>query len=309
MNIEAFYKQQIEAWPTAAENYGQLKSVVSKSIDFEGFKIDVQFNPERIRSTAAKVDSDSIGKRPCFLCAENRPEAQQTLDYQGKYSILVNPYPVAERHLTIPENCHQDQKIEGRIGDMLALAADLNDYTLLYNGPKSGASAPDHFHFQAIKRNIMPFERDFRNFRGKTLIKSENEGNILNMRNYLRKVFIFESKNPAWIEEKFNILVEAMRKIFPSEPEPGMNILLWNDGETRCLSVFPRSRHRPRQFFQEGGAQIMISPGAVDMAGTLITARQADFDRIDALLLADIFEQVSIDDDAEQGIVSALFLP
>jgi len=306
MNISAFFDDQLKNWDLARQNFSKLQSRDCKTLVFTGFSTLVQFNSERIRSTNAHVDKKSIESRACFLCGKNRPPEQKTLEFPPNYAILVNPYPIFDRHLTIPDIEHRDQKIEGRIDDMLDLAKELQDFTVLYNGPKSGASAPDHFHFQAVPKGLLPFEKDLKVFGGKTLISGSENGNIWYLRDYLRKVFVFESKNIDFIKAKFAVLYDQLAKFFPDAVEPGLNITAWFEGETCCLSVFPRSKHRPCQFFVEGAEKTLISPGAVDMAGVIITARKEDFDKVNESLISDIFSQVSINEEQEKIIYEKL---
>ena len=147
--IAGFFETQLAAWPMAAANFEALGGVKVKELDVNGMPFKVQFNPARMASSGAKVDAASLKARPCFLCEKNRPEVQIGIEWNDRYTILVNPFPIFHRHLTIPDTSHTDQLIAGRIADMMGLAAELNGYTVFYNGPRCGASAPDHMHFQA----------------------------------------------------------------------------------------------------------------------------------------------------------------
>ena len=119
----------------------------------------VQFNPGRYISTSAKVDEKSINDRKCFLCPANLPEEQKGILYEEEYLILGNPFPIFPEHFTIPNINHVPQQIKNNFPLMLKLTKDLSKhYVVLYNGPKCGASAPDHFHFQAGTKNFMPIE-------------------------------------------------------------------------------------------------------------------------------------------------------
>ena len=147
--VDAFLQEQLAEWEQARNNFAALSGVKVKEVDIDGMTVKVQFNPARIVSSAAKVDAKSLKERKCFLCAANRPAVQRGIEWGGHYTILINPFPIFPRHLTIPDNNHVDQLISGRIADMVSLAGDLKGYTVFYNGPKCGASAPDHMHFQA----------------------------------------------------------------------------------------------------------------------------------------------------------------
>jgi hypothetical protein len=300
--IEQLFQEQLQDWPLIAKNYLDLQQALWKDIAFEGFEIKIQFNPERIRSSGAKVDSPSIQQRPCFLCGENRPPKQKGLDYPPHYSILINPYPIFPRHLTIPDTRHVPQQIQGRLNDFLALAQDLPDYTLLYNGPKSGASAPDHFHFQAGNRGFLPVENDIHSFPGKKLLKQDVSGNIYYMENYLRQCFVYESNHEEWLLARFNQLTQLLQAGQPMEEEPMLNLIGWKEENQWQLIVFPRKQHRPRQFYETGDNQLLLSPGVVDFGGVLVVPRKEDFDKIDKDLLIDIYSQLTLSDEATRNI-------
>lgn len=150
---------QLASWETARNNYAALSGVRVKELNVNGILYKVQFNPARIVSSGAKVDAKSILERKCFLCPANLPPVQKGIPFGGHYNILVNPFPIFPRHLTVPELAHTPQRIATRFTDMLELAEALTDYTIFYNGPKCGASAPDHAHFQAGNKGFMPIER------------------------------------------------------------------------------------------------------------------------------------------------------
>ncbi|MBP1666155.1 MAG: SpoIID/LytB domain protein, partial [Bacteroidetes bacterium] len=159
--INGFFKTQLSEWELAADNYRQLERIKTRHMTFPGFEILVQFNPERMASSSAKVDAKSIRSRPCFLCEKNRPPEQRGFRFESDFTLLVNPFPIFSRHLTIPSDQHTDQRIRYNFGKMLSLAEALPDYVIFYNGPECGASAPDHFHFQAGNIGFLPVEKDF----------------------------------------------------------------------------------------------------------------------------------------------------
>src|ERR1035437_1866816 len=152
---------QKKDWDLARKNYDGLKKVKVKTFDFGHYKIEIQFNPERIVSSSAKVDAKSIEARPCFLCQKNLPPQQRGLAFDDDFIVLVNPFPIFPEHLTIPSIAHTDQRILGNFGSMLDLAEKLTDFVIFYNGPKCGASAPDHLHFQAGNKGFLPIEKDY----------------------------------------------------------------------------------------------------------------------------------------------------
>ena len=91
--------QQKETWDLARKNFKGLNRIQTNHFNFDHFNITVQFNPERIRSSAAKTDAKSIAERPCFLCLKNLPAEQKGIVFQNKYLILTNPYPIFPVHL------------------------------------------------------------------------------------------------------------------------------------------------------------------------------------------------------------------
>lgn len=268
--IVALFDHQLQSWPLAVENYDALKKIRIKSFNFGAYNIKVQFNPARAVSSLAKVDAKTIEKRPCFLCAANRPAEQEGIDFKGKYDILVNPFPICDKHLTIALKEHLPQEIKPYFEDMLELAEAMPDFLMLYNGPQSGASAPDHFHFQA--GNIDFFDNQIDIFQ---------EGLI--------EKFTIESADKKDIEEKFNELYAALQV---DDEEPMMNLFCQFKPEGWALTIYPRKKHRPEQYYDEGIRQIMISPGAIDMTGVLIVAREEDFEKITKEDIKDIFKQV-----------------
>ncbi len=269
--VNQLFEQQTQNWPLAKQNYDALKNIEIKEFDFGTFSIRVQFNPARAVSSLAKLDSKSIEKRPCFLCAANHPAEQEGIEYQGKYDILVNPFPICTKHFTIVSKTHELQTIKGKFSDMVDLAQDLPEYIILYNGPKAGASAPDHFHFQAVNADFFQYPLEF----------SQEE--LIG-----KRICISETKEEAisWFENNIAELQET-------EEEPMMNVFCQFKYNLWFTVIFPRSVHRPTQYFAEGDQQLMVSPGAIDMAGTLVLARETDFERITAADIADIYHQVS----------------
>lgn len=152
--------KQLATWPLAAQNYCALESVRSQSFDLGGCTVHTQFNPARALSSGAKVDARSLRERKCFLCPENLPVEQERLPFGLRYLVLCNPYPIFTEHFTIPSREHAPQRILSRIDDFLELTRRLDRFTLFYNGPRCGASAPDHAHFQAVTRGVMPLDRE-----------------------------------------------------------------------------------------------------------------------------------------------------
>ena len=279
-------------WDLARKNYEGLKKVNVKTFDFDHYKIDIQFNPERIVSSAAKVDTKSIEARPCFLCQKNLPPQQRGLAFNDEYIVLVNPFPIFPEHLTIPSYSHTDQQILGSFGSMLDLAERLNDFVIFYNGPKCGASAPDHLHFQAGNKGFLPIEKDYNNEKCCQLVRQIGNVDLFYWPDYQRGIITLKSNNKAELIECFKNIYIHLHRLAPDETEPMLNILTVFEQDCWVIHIFPRTLHRPGQYFETGEKQIILSPAAVDMGGVFITPREEDFIKITPDVVKDIFEQV-----------------
>jgi ATP adenylyltransferase/5',5'''-P-1,P-4-tetraphosphate phosphorylase II len=293
--VRIFFKEQLEEWYLAAKNYEALKQVKTKTFHYGDFDVKVQFNPARLTSGLAKTDPQSIRERKCFLCPANRPAEQRSLPFGENYLILVNPYPIFPVHLTIPELRHVNQRIHGRFADMLAIAEALPDFVVFYNGPKSGASAPDHMHFQAGNKGFLPLEKDLKFVEKETLFVHKNT-QLYTLKNYLRNIFVLESQKKEDVIDVFE-KIEAMLPLKEGDQEPMMNIVVWYDADTWTTCIMPRQLHRPSCFFAEGEENLLISPGSVDLGGVIITPREKDFEKITAATINTIFKEVCVTDD------------
>lgn len=310
MNISGHARQLIadqqNEWELAGRNYTRLKNVKVRTLAFDGFDLVVQFNPERIRSSAAKVDAKSIESRPCFLCRDNLPAAQRGIPVLNNYLILVNPFPIFPEHLTIPHLSHIDQRIKNKFVEMLEIAKALEDFTVFYNGPKCGASAPDHFHFQAGIKRFLPIERDYKKGSFFHEVKTQNGIDVIRWSEYLRTILTFSGKDKNILSAQFDMLFRELKNLQPDEPEPMLNILTsWEAGRW-TVHIFPRQLHRPWQYFEEGGKQIILSPASVDMGGVLITPRAEDFDKISMEDAQDILAQVCLDESKFNKVISKI---
>ncbi len=299
-------REQIGEWDLAAKNYGSLKNVKIKTFDYGDYHIDIQFNPERIVSSAAKVDTKSIEARPCFLCEKNRPSQQRSLSFNSEYVVLVNPFPIFPEHLTIPNISHTDQRIIGNFGSMLDLAASLDDFVIFYNGPKCGASAPDHLHFQAGIKGFLSIEVDFLNNKCCREVRRIGNITIFHWPNYQRGTISLNGKNKVDLIECFNRVYRKLQILQPDEVEPMLNILaIFEHGEW-IIHIFPRTLHRPAQYFESGEKQLILSPASVDMGGVLITPREEDFIKISKEDVQDIFKQVCLEPQAVIKLINQL---
>ncbi len=297
--LSNFLQNQLPQWELANTNYKALKQVQERTFDFKDFQLRTQFNPARITSTKAKVDSDSIKERACFLCKENRPAEQNNILYGDNFYLLVNPFPIIPQHFTLVKRQHQTQMLMPNLSDMLGMAKLMQGYTLFYNGAKCGASAPDHMHFQAGSRGFMPIDTEYEQLKKThaTIIATVNDAAIRSFQNYLRKQISIESNNENDTIAAVNLVYRNFAKMQPNEAEPMLNVIanFWKGKYT--VHLFPRRLHRPKQYFEQGDKQLLISPGAVDFGGVFSTPRQADFEKVTADDLIDIFQQICVEDD------------
>ena len=285
---------QLKDWELAKSNFEALSLVKTKEIEFDGFAVRVQFNPARIQSSAAKVDTKSIQERKCFLCPQNLPPQQEGIAFGSDYQVLVNPFPIFPQHFTIPTYAHTDQLILERYDDMLHLSQCMDDSVIFYNGPKCGASAPDHAHFQAGNKGFMPLEEDMKKIDRPFVYK--NKGiEVSKIESYLRNGFLIKASDKQQSVEFFNKLYAAL-DIKDGEKEPMLNILAWYDAENKkwLTCVFPRAKHRPSCYFEEGAGNILISPASVDLGGVFITPLEKDFEKITKQDIEQMLSEVCI---------------
>lgn len=290
----------------AAGNFDALANVKVKDLDVDGMHIKVQFNPARIVSSSAKVDAKSLKERKCFLCAANRPEVQTGIEWgpDGKYIILINPFPIFPRHLTIPDQSHVDQLVVDRIADMMDLAAQLDEYTVFYNGPKCGASAPDHMHFQAGNSDFLTIAEALEDAELKTLA-SDGDATLALVDTLPLKVFVIDAADHEAGARLFRRLYDAI-PVPEGEKEPMMNLLCYATPAGERLVVIPRKRHRPSFYGTEGEGCMLISPASVDMGGVFITPRPEDYERVDADVIRKIFDELCLSGDEINAIAEKI---
>lgn len=293
VDINSFINSQLSSWQTAHDNYEALKEVRVKELLVGNVVYKVQFNPARIRSSAAKVDKASLQARKCFLCGDNRPLEQEEVPF-GHYDILINPFPIFPRHLTIPEKEHVPQRILTRFGDMLDLVDYLRDFTLFYNGPKCGASAPDHAHFQAGNKGFMPIEKEWKKYREEVI--SMNGAKLWHVATTPCPCLVIEANIKESAEVLFHLYYHSLT-LNADDEEPMMNILAMKDADSWVVWLFPRKKHRPDCYFAEGDDNILISPASVDMGGVFITPLEKDFNKIQTSDIEQILREVCLSDD------------
>jgi len=306
----SLFEQQLIKWNLLKERYDALNDVKIKEFQFDGFKIKVQYNPGRIKSSSAKTDDVSINNRECFLCIENLPEVQQGILLADKYFLLCNPFPIFPQHFTISSLLHEPQNILDHFEGMLELTKHLSsEYSLIYNGPACGASAPDHFHFQAGSKNFMLIEDDYHQLKNEygNFILEDEELMVTSVDDGLRRFLVIESTEMKKNIKAFKIFHEVYSEISFGSIEPMFNIISTYNAEFGWgLIIFLREKHRPELFFSKGENKILISPAAVDLGGLLIAPREKDFEKINNDLIKTIFTEVSLDDNLFNKLNRAL---
>jgi ATP adenylyltransferase/5',5'''-P-1,P-4-tetraphosphate phosphorylase II len=282
--IDELYRQQSQNWPAFAEALKILQQVESKHLEVKDDQISVQFNPARIRSTAASIDPKVIAKRSCFLCTDNRPVLQQgVLALDSRYSFLVNPFPILSEHLTIVGNVHCPQSLEDSFEDMLRIVAELDErWALLFNGAKAGASAPDHMHFQALPKNLLPIYEKFQKLNEKAEV---TDCNIFSFAS--ASMILLSSENSSEIYTKTLSLIEKL------EDSQLLNVLSWREGPKFYCILMPRTKHRPGCYYTEAKTQFLVSPATIELSGVWVLPREQDFQVVSAEKIAEIVKEVS----------------
>lgn len=303
-SISRFFNRQLEMWEDARHRFRDLKHVEVRQLSDQ---LKVQFNPARIVSTGAKIDKHTLGERPCFLCERNRPKEQMTKQIDDHFQLLVNSFPILPVHFTIPATKHQPQSIYRHYGEMHRLLSLHSELMVFYNGPKCGASAPDHLHFQAGTSGVLPLQTNWQRLsRSLTdVISLTDEEKISVLRDFLVPAFVIISKSEDSDEELFHRLYRSM-PMRGDESEPMMNIIAWRKGDEFISVVIPREKHRPDAYFAESEAQMMVSPGALDMAGLIITPREEDFSKINLDKATALLRECGISAEKMEAIVSNL---
>ena len=326
--VKDFFQRQTTQWHEVEQRFEALKDIrIKKMTQSDTCILEAQYNPARIASTSAKVDKKSLDKRPCFLCSMNRPEEQIAMCVEGHFDLLVNPFPILPSHLTLPLRRHEPQEVMRHLDAFCKFVWQLPGFIVFYNGAHCGASAPDHFHFQAGKKGFLPLERDWNNYARsleKVYPSGKEDERELDEKGYVGKDDgIFLLKNyacPAFIikltefrKECFLLrkLLEAL-PIEKGEKEPRINMIAWltaggaGRGDELTIAVFPRKKHRPECYFEEKEKQIMLSPGSLDMGGLLILPREEDFEKITPQIAGDSLKEVTLSKREMLMVVSKL---
>lgn len=290
-NLEEFFYQQLIDWQLAKVNFEMLSKVETRIVQVDDLEVYLQFNPNRIVSSSAKIDTKSLAERPCFLCQKNLPPEQRGVVLNKNFTLLVNPFPILRKHFTIVNNAHIPQRIERYFCELLEMTRQLgSEYTFFYNGPKCGASAPDHMHFQAGNTEQFPVWDWLERMTLRELFTDDGCG-IYSFESHVNGLLVRGEGEGAMIKA-----LEGVMKAFATlqrDEEPMINLLSTFNDEWRVI-IFPRQKHRPYQYFEEGDKQLLLSPASVDFGGLLAVARAEDFERIDGQLLKDIFSQLRL---------------
>jgi hypothetical protein len=269
--------------------------------------VRLQHNPGRIKSSLADVGEKKVKERRCFLCLDHLPEGQKGILYRSEYLILSNPMPVFSSHFTVSHLDHRLQAIAEHINTLFQLMADFGSgWTVLYNGPKCGASAPDHLHFQAAPSGQMPIEKEIREEKRLTLMTQDDGVLLYRVKDLGREVIILEGDDPMAVGDVFKGFLNALKRVFLIDEEPMMNIAGFHETRKWRLVIFPRRKHRPDAFFREGDDRVVVSPGVIDMGGVLITPVEKDFERLDAAAVEDIYGEVSLEGKTVEGAIEAM---
>lgn len=327
--IKRFIRKQIKDWKTAHDNHEALKEVKTKELDICGYPFTVQFNPARSVSSHARVDAESIKERPCFLCPENQPKEQERFDL-GDYDLCVNPYPILPEHVTCISYNHVPQRLPGNIFDKLLtnIMYRMQPYAFFYNGANCGASAPDHLHVQGVKAQDIPIIRnidallehalqidmkyefgdnDMINTDAANIIKDLEADWLYINKDYPAPIFIIQHRGlleSSLLEPLLNALPRSK-----DEVEPKFNLLMWKEtDDVYYIIVFPRSKHRPDCYFAEDETKLLVSPGALDMAGVMVTTREEDFERLTDKDAAAIIKEVGLSAEEADKVVERYFI-
>jgi ATP adenylyltransferase/5',5'''-P-1,P-4-tetraphosphate phosphorylase II len=301
--------QQRTGWQALADGYTALDNALTREIHGVGWGVQLQCNPRRIVSSAAKLDAESIKNRPCFLCDANLPAEQKAILYRNSYNILCNPAPIFPGHYTIAATRHTPQSLADNLETLLLLADDFGaGTTVFYNGPRAGASAPDHLHFQAAPTGRMPIEKDVQIQIDAIETQSVNGVTVFRTKGLGRGILVFRGTSASSIIAilKRTLLVLAARRGEASAEEPPVNIFCSRIAESWQLLLFPRLKLRPDAFFEEGEGRIVVSPGSADMGGVIITPREQDFHSLTAATVAGIYQEVAFDDGMTGDVLAAL---
>ncbi len=289
--VEQLFQRQVRVWPRLQRGVEGLAQAQTRPVRIDWFEVFVRHIPHRVASTTAAVDRESIAKRPCFLCAGNLDPEEEGIEFDNDFTIYCNPFPIVEHHLTIVHGKHGLQRIADQFGSMLDVAAALNGYFVIYNGPECGASAPDHMHFQAGLRTLLPIEKETARLKGPTVPK------------HARNVLLFGGNDRSALIDRMDRAIELLAEVTGKRPEPLINIAVFFEGTQWTAYLFPRGKHRPAVFHT---GELTVSPASIDLCGIFVVPLAKDFERIDGQSIAAIFREVTLPDDQFRQVATTL---
>ena len=299
--------EQKNAWQDLRDGYESLKNVRERDLSCRNFLVRIQYNRRRLKSCTAGAGPNNENGQPCFLCPDHLPQGQKGILYRGEYLILCNPIPILSSHFTVSHLDHRFQAIDEHIGTFLELMLDLGSgWTVLYNGPKCGASAPDHLHFQAARSGQMPIEKEIRQGERLALVKEMDDVLLYRVSNLGREAILLEGSDPTAVERASTGFLNALKQALFISEEPMINIVGFYEEKQWRLIIFPRRKHRPDAFFKEGNDRVVVSPGAIDMGGLVITPVEKDFERLNTAVVESIYREVSLDLKTIEGVMCAM---
>src|SRR5215813_24326 len=302
--VKALVLPQREHWPLMREGYKAFTAIETKGLSVAEAEVVAQYNPGRIRSTAAAVDQGSVAARPCFLCDSNLPPEEKGIAWRDLV-VLCNPYPILANHLSIVDRQHGAQEIKGNARALLELARDLgSEFFALYNGPQCGASAPDHLHFQACSSSLLPIAEHL--FDEEPALSEDcstceetasNTFELFTLGGCGRTVVVFRGGNLDELEQWIYRVLDELGRL-SSSVEPMINIVTVYSNRLWTVYLFPRAAHRPSVYYNEGAEKLTISPGAIDMAGVVVVPERSHFEKLDDATMSLIYREVSFDEEA-----------
>ena len=308
--LQRFFDRQLVKWTAARNHFRDLRDVKTRELPCGDIMLKVQWNPTRIVSTGAKIDKKTVEARPCFLCEKNRPEEQIEVSIDDRFELLVNPFPILPTHFTIPHKKHQPQRIAPFYREIHKLLKLYPELMVFYNGPKCGASAPDHAHLQAGTSGILPIQTGWQLLsRNAEIVYALNEDEyVAVIHDFVVPAFVIKSRHGATDFEMFQTLYNCLPPAEEKGEEPSQNIVSWRQGDDYLSVVFPRRKHRPECYYAEGDERLLVSPGALDMSGLLITPRKEDFERITPKQAEQILKECAVDETTMQEILANIRL-
>ncbi|MCR5003561.1 MAG: DUF4922 domain-containing protein [Bacteroidales bacterium] len=313
--LDNFFSKQLSSWPQAAASFRALKSAQTRTLNIGGLEVVLQHNPGRIKSSTANIDPDYLKKRACFLCEKNRPAEQMHFTFEGRkdrmYQVTVNPYPVFPGHIVISAANHTPQSMWHRFSDMTDMVRTWDGYTVMYNGPFSGASAPDHMHFQGFPQGNLPIEKEVNRLfdasdeKDLRFLASIQEAKLYQYNKYCRGVFVLRGETQKSLAKLFYRLLDCS-PVNEGENETRFNAILWHTGaEFRCVVIL-RDKHQSSHYFTDGPDHLTMSLGCVDVMGYYIVPEEDDYKKLDTRLITEMLNEDTMTQEKIDGVVNRL---